>query len=154
MMKVASRFPAAGIKSAGLLFGIRALLCCGVLAFCLLAGCAHKPPKPPPQPVYPTRVITHDGIAFMVNGFRLPGTRQEFTLRFDGSKQWIELNLMRSLRFTGPADKGYRQADIVLSSGEKLQAEVFVNTIVEGETDLGYWNMPLSRIDLLDLGND
>jgi hypothetical protein len=30
----------------------------------------------------------------------------------------------------------------------------FVNTVVEGSTDLGYWNMLLSRIDRLDLGSD
>jgi hypothetical protein len=36
---------------------------------------------------------------------------------------------------------------IILPSGEKMKAEVFVNTVVEGSTDLGYWNMSFPPID-------
>jgi len=35
-----------------------------------------------------------------------------------------------------------------------MKAEVFVNTVVEGTTDLGYWNTSLSRVDRLYLGSD
>lgn len=153
-MKFRNRFPAGKARSAGVFSWIKAPLFCWVLALWLLAACAPKVAPPLPAPVYPTRVITHEGVAFMVHGFRLPGTRQEFTLRFDGSKQWMALNLMQSVRFIGSAKKGYRRAEIFLTSGERLQTEVFVNTIVEGSTDLGYWNMHLSGIDSLDLGSD
>lgn len=124
------------------------------LALWLVAACAPKAPPPTPPVLYPTQVITRDGMAFMVRNFRLPGTRQELTLRFDGSKQWMALNLVQSVRFSGPVKDRYRQAEIILTSGERMQAKVFVNTIVEGITDLGYWNMPLSRIERLDLGSD
>ena len=154
MMKVVHRFPSGKARSATMLSRLNTPLFCWVLALMLVAACAPKASPPPPAPLYPTRVITQDGMAFMVNGFRLPGTRQELTLRFDGSKQWIDLNLLQSVRFTGPVNKWYRPADIILTSGEKMQAEVYVNTIVEGSTDLGYWNMSLSRIERLDLGSD
>ena len=120
----------------------------------LVAACAPKTVPPTPVSLYPTSVITQDGMAFMVKSFRLPGTRQEVALRFDGSKQWMALNLLQSVRFRGPSQKGYRQAEIILTSGERVQAEVFVNTIVEGSTDLGYWNMPLAQVERLDLGSD
>lgn len=137
-----------------MVFRLNAPLCCWVLALSLMAACAPKALPPPPVPLYPTKVITQDGMAFMVNGFRLPGTRQELTLRFDGSKQWMDLNLLQSVRFTGPVHKWYRQAELILTSGERMQAEVFVNLVVEGNTDLGYWNMSLSKVERLDLGND
>lgn len=153
-MEVVNRFPAGRARSASMLSRLNASFFCWVLALSLVAACAPKASPPPPVPLYPTRVITQDGMAFMVNGFRLPGTRQELTLRFDGSKQWMDLNLLQSVRFTGPVHKWYRPAVIILTSGEKMQAEVFVNIVVEGNTDLGYWNMPLSKVELLDLGSD
>jgi len=99
-------------------------------------------------------VITEDGVAFMISRFRIPGTRQELTLRYDTAKQWMALNLLQRVQFSGPVKDGYRQAEITLTAGERMQAEVYVNFIVEGETDLGYWNMSLSRINRLDLGSD
>jgi hypothetical protein len=128
---------------------------CWVLALSLLAACAPRELPPPPTFTYPSRVITQDGLAFMVHRLRLPGTRQEITVREGGAKQWLPLNLLKSMRFTGPTQGGYRQAEIFLISGEKMGGEVYVvNVLVEGNTDLGYWNMPLSRVERLDLGND
>lgn len=149
-----SRFFSGQARSAGNLSWNKAPLFCWVLALWLVAACAHKAPPPPATPVYPTRVITQEGVAFMVHRFRIPGTRQEITLRYNGAKQWMDLNLLQSVRFTGPVKESYRQAEIILTSGERMQAAVFVNTIVEGNTDLGYWNMSLSKIDQLDLGSD
>ena len=48
----------------------------------------------------------------------------------------------------------YRQAEIVLLGGERFQAKVYVHILVEGNTDIGYWNMSLSKIARLDLGSD
>jgi len=126
-----------------------------VLALWLLAACAPRELPPTPTPSYPSRVITQDGLAFTVHRLRLPGTRQEITVRDGGAKQWLPLNLLLSVRFTGPTREGYRQAEIFLISGEKMRGEIcVVNVLVEGSTDLGYWNMPLSRVERLDLGRD
>jgi len=126
-----------------------------VLALWLLAACAPRVLPPPPAPVYPSRVITQDGLAFTVHRLKLPGTRQEITVRDGAAKQWLALNLLQSVRFAGPTQAGYRQAEIYLISGDKMRGEVYVvNVVVEGSTDLGYWNMPLSKIDRLDLGRD
>jgi hypothetical protein len=128
---------------------------CWVLALWLLAACAPRELPPPVVPTYPSRVITQDGLAFMVHGIRLPGTRQELALRDGGAKQWLSLNLLKSVRFIGPTQGGYRQAEIYLISGAKMQGEVYVvNVLVEGSTDLGYWNMTLTRVERLDLGSD
>lgn len=120
----------------------------------LVAACAPQTLPPPPTPLYPSKIVTTDGVAFTVHRLRLPGTRQEITLRYNDAKQWMALNLLQRVRFTSPPKDGYRQAEIILTSGERMKAEVFVNTIVEGSTDLGYWNMSLSKIDRLDLGSD
>ncbi len=58
------------------------------------------------------------------------------------------------MRFAGPVQDTYRQGDIILTGGERLQGEVYVNFLIEGTTDLGYWNMPLSRVDRLNLAFD
>lgn len=127
----------------------------GVLALWLLAACAPQVLPPPPPPVYPSRVITHDGLAYTVNRLKLPGTRQELTVRNADTKQWLPLNLLLSVRLTGPVEAGYRRAVIVLISGDRIQGEVYiVNVILEGSTDLGYWNMPLSKVERLDVGRD
>jgi hypothetical protein len=128
---------------------------CWVLALALLAACAPREVVTPPAPTYPSRVITQDGLAFMVHRLRLPGTRQELTFRDGDAKQWLSLNLLKGVRFIGPMQGGYRQAEILLVSDAKMRGEVYVvNVLLEGSTDLGYWNMPLSRVDRLDLGHD
>jgi hypothetical protein len=129
---------------------------CWLLALWLLAACAPRElPPPPAAPTYPSRVITQDGLAFMVHRLRLPGTRQKLTVRDGGTNQWLPLHLLQSLRFTGPTQGGYRPAEIVLISGEKMRGEIYVvNVLVEGSTDLGYWNMRLSQIERLYLGRD
>ena len=128
---------------------------CWVLALCLLAACAPKELPPPPDPVYPSRVITRDGLAFAVYRLRLPGTRQELTVRNGSAKEWIRLNRLQGLIFTGPAHGGYRPAEIVFISGDRMKGEIYiVNVLLEGSTDLGYWNMPLSKVERLDVGRD
>jgi hypothetical protein len=70
------------------------------------------------------------------------------------AKQWLPLNLIQTVSFSGALKERYRPAEIMLISGEKFKGEVFVGTLVEGVTDLGYWNMPFERVERLDLGTD
>jgi hypothetical protein len=124
-----------------------------LLILLALAACAPQAP-PPPIPTWPSRVVSQDGLAFWVKGHRLPGTRQEFRVREGGTTQWLSLSLIQTMRFTGPVVEQYRPGEIMLLSGEKLHGEVFVGTLIQGYTELGYWNMPLSRVDRLDMGTE
>ncbi|MHB8066429.1 MAG: hypothetical protein ACYDIC_00865 [Desulfobaccales bacterium] len=154
-MKIKHLFPLRKVGAGRFLSRITAPALCGVLALWLLAACAPRELPPTPRPVYPSRVVTQDGLAYTVQRLKLPGTRQELTVRNGGAKQWLPLNLLQGVRFTAPFEAGYRQADIFLISGDRLQGEVYVvNVILEGSTDLGYWNMPLSKVERLDLGRD
>ena len=154
MMNNAHRFVGGKVKNTAALSRIPALFCYGLLALWMVAACSPKVAPPPPIPTYPTRVITEDGMAYAVSGFKLPGTRQELTLRVDDARQWIPLDQIQSVRFSGPVRHNYRQAEIVLLGGERFQAKVYVHILVEGNTDIGYWNMSLSKIARLDLGSD
>lgn len=66
----------------------------------------------------------------------------------------MPLEHVSAVRFTGPIQDTYRQAVITLTSGERLQGEVYVNFLLEGATDLGYWNMPMSKVERLNLAFD
>lgn len=128
------------------------LLCLGVLALGLAFGCA---PEVTPTPLtWPSVVVTEDRQAFYVSGLQIPGTRQELRLRDGDANLWLPLPLVQSLQFTGPAKEGYRPAKIVLTTGGSLQMEVFVNHLLEGRTDLGYWNMPFSQVSRLEMGTE
>jgi hypothetical protein len=137
-------------------FGLRALALLAVVAGGLLALAACNPQalKPPPLPVSPSVVFTQDGVAFYVKGLRIPGTRQELRLREGGTLTWVPLEQVSAVRFSGPVRDTYRQAVITLTGGERLQGEVYVNFLIEGTTDLGYWNMPMSKVASLNLAFD
>ena len=119
-----------------------------------LSACNPQALKPPPPEVSPSMVITQDGMAFYVKGLRIPGTRQELRLREGGTLTWVPLEQVSGVRFTGPVYDTYRQAVITLTGGERLQGEVYVNFLIEGTTDLGYWNMPMSKVASLNLAFD
>jgi hypothetical protein len=123
----------------------------GLLA---LSACNPQANKLPPPEVSPSVVVTQDGTTFYVKGLRIPGTRQELRLRQSGTLTWIPLEQVSAVRFAGPVQDTYRQGDIILTGGERLQGEVYVNFLIEGTTDLGYWNMPLSKVDRLNLAFD
>jgi hypothetical protein len=144
------------MKARRILVGMRALAVLAVFAGCLLAlpACNPQAKKPPPPPVSPSMVVTKDGMAFFVKKLRIPGTRQELRLREGGTLTWVPLEQVSAVRFTGPVQDTYRQAVITLTSGERLQGEVHVNFLLEGATDLGYWNMPLSKVESLNLAFD
>lgn len=130
-------------------WGCLLILWVGLL--CLAASCA-KPPPPPPPVTWPSVVVTEDGITFYVNRLRLPGTRQEFRVREGEGNIWIPLKIIRAVRFTGPEVDRYRPAQITFIAGETTRGELFVDTLMEGRTDVGYWNIHLSRVKRLDLG--
>lgn len=143
------------MKAYRILAGLRALALVAALAACLLAGpgCAPQPKTPPPEP-NPSEVVTRDGIAYYVKGLRIPGTRQELRLRQGGTLTWVPLEQVSIVRFTGPIHDSYRPAIIYLTGGEKLQGDIYVDFLIEGTTDLGYWNMPLRKVESLKLGFD
>ena len=144
------------MKACRMLAGLRALARLAVFAGCLLAVSACNPQalKPPPPPVSPSMVVTQDGMAFYVKGLRIPGTRQELRLREGGTLTWVPLEQVSAVRFSGPVQDTYRQAVITLTGGERLQGEVYVNFLIEGTTDLGYWNMPMRKVESLNLAFD
>jgi len=123
-----------------------------LLAF-FLGACAEKQvPPPPPTPTWPSIVTSDEGVQYFVSGLRIPGTRQEFRTRKGEANLWISLSQISGIRFTTPVFEDYRAAEIVLVSGEILRVEVEANQILEGRTESGYWNMPLSKISSLELG--
>jgi hypothetical protein len=144
------------MKACRILAGLRALAMLAVFAGSLLAlsACNPNAAKPPPPEVSPSVVITRDGVAFYVKGLRIPGTRQELRLKEGGTLTWVPLEQVSAVRFTGPVRDTYRQADIILTGGERIQGEVYVNFLLEGTTDLGYWNMPMSKVERLNLAFD
>jgi hypothetical protein len=137
------------------LAGLKVLVRLVVLAACLLplSACAPNPKPPPPEP-QASVVVTRDGTAFYVKGVRIPGTRQELRLKESGTLTWIPLEQVMGVWFTGPERDTYRPAIILLTGGEQLQGEVYVNFLIEGTTDLGYWNMPMSKVASLNLAFD
>ena len=124
-----------------------------VLALLAVGACA---PLPPPSPTIktPSKVISEEGMEYFVYGLRLPGTSQDFKMRQDGALIWLSLSIIRYLRLSGPEVDNYRQAEVVLTSGEKLRGEAFVGQLIEGTTDVGYWNMSLKKVRNLGMGEE
>ena len=127
-------------------------LCAGWL---LVWACApYTPPLPPPE-TYPSRVVTTAGVAFQVTKLKLPGTRQELHVKLGNASQWIPLAQMANLRFTGPAlPDGFRPVIITMAEGGSIRGEVYADVLLEGQTDIGYWNTSLLKVDRVDFGKD
>jgi len=123
-----------------------------LIAALTFAACAPQQTPPPAPLATPSKVITEEGIEFYVWGLKLPGTNQILRLRAGGALTWLPLNIVGVVGFSGPATDGFRQADINLISGEKVHGELYVGHLIEGDTDLGYWNMPLERVRILSMG--
>ena len=126
------------MKVCRILAGLRALALVAVVAGCLMAlpACNPQANKLPPPPVSPSMVVTQDGMAYYVKGLRIPGTRQELRLREGGTLTWVPLEQVSAVQFSGPVQDTYRQADIILTGGERLQGEAYVNFLIEGTTDV------------------
>jgi hypothetical protein len=135
---------------------VRNLAVLASLAGCLLAAAACNPEivKPPPSPAAPSVVLTRDGMAFYVKNLRIPGTRQELRLKEGGTTTWVPLEQVSAVRLFGPIHGAYRQAIIILTGGEEIQGELYINFLIEGTTDLGYWNMPMRKVERLQLAFD
>lgn len=115
-----------------------------------VAACASPPaPIPPPQP---SELTTKDGYVYFVTGLRMPGTSQDLRLQQDGAKTWIPLSLVQEVRFTGPTRDRYRPAVIILTSGEQVKGDLFVDFLLAGTTDLGYWNIRMDQVERLVRG--
>ena len=130
-------------------------LCSLILAAALLTASSCGPP-PPPTPTIktPSKVITEAGIEFYVWRLKLPGSSQELKLKQAGATTWVPISVIQVITFTGPETDRYRPADIWLTSGERLQGDLFVDLIIEGTTDLGYWNMSLAKVRQIGLGEE
>ncbi len=136
--------------SGGAVRRVIALLCL-LPALLMLAGCYPEPPVTPP-PTTPTKVIAESGIEYLVYSIKLPGTLQELKLRQGDAFTWIPLAIIGYVRFTGPEVDGYRPAEIMLSAGEKFRGELYSGQLIEGKTDIGYWNMPLKDVRAMSMG--
>ncbi|MFA5112021.1 MAG: hypothetical protein WC443_11485 [Desulfobaccales bacterium] len=119
----------------------------------LMPACAPKV-KTPPGPTWPSEVTSREGMTFYVTGLRIPGTSQEIKIREGGSDIWLPLNQLVGIRFYGPVKDSYRQGQIVLTGGEIIKGELFVDFLIEGTTDLGYWNIPMSKVERLEVGTE
>lgn len=117
------------------------------------SSCGPPPPKPPPLKI-PSKVITEGGVEFYVYGLKLPGTSQELKLKQAGATTWVPLSIIQYVMFTGPEFDRYRPANLVLTSGDKLQGDLFSDQLIEGTTDVGYWNITLRDVRQLGLGED
>lgn len=125
------------------------------LAAALLTASSCGPP-PPSKPItkIPSAVLTEGGLQFYVYGFKLPGTNQDLRLKQTGATTWVPLSIVQYVIFTGPELDRYRPARIGLTAGDKLEGDLFVDQIVEGTTDVGYWNIQLRDVKQLNLGED
>ena len=133
---------------------LTALLSLFLAAALLAAAACSPPPKPTPLPRIPSKVVTEAGIEYAVFGLKLPGTSQELKLKAGGTTTWVPLAIMQVLTFSGPEDDRFRPVDIVLTSGEKLKGDLFVGQIIEGTTDLGYWNTSLGKVRQIGFGEE
>jgi hypothetical protein len=122
--------------------------------YCLLlsAGC-HKLQMVPPV-TFPSVVTTRAGLAYYVRGLRLPGTMQELKLKEGDTLTWVPLKQVSVVRFTKQVRNNYRPAIIYLTSAGHLQGDVFVDFLIEGTTDMGYWNMSMRDVESLEMGTD
>jgi hypothetical protein len=126
------------------------------LAMVLMAATACTPPLPkaPPPIRIPSRVITEGGYEFFVYGLKLPGSIQELKLKKDETLTWLSLSIIQFIAFTGPEADRFRPANIMLIGGERLQGELFVDQIIEGTTDLGYWNTQMGNVRQISMGEE
>jgi hypothetical protein len=124
------------------------------LLLIMVGSCAPREVALPAPEILPSRVVTSEGMRYEIWNLRIPGTKQEFKLKSAGTTTWIPLSEVANIRFSGPILEQYRPARIFLIKGGRLEGELLVNFILEGTSDQGYWNMPMNKVEALDLGSD
>ena len=125
-----------------------------VAVLLVVAACAPLAPPPPPTPKIPSKVISEGGMRFLVYGLKFPGTSQDFKMREGGALFWLPLSIVQGVQLSGPELDNYRQAEVVLTSGERFRGELFVGQLIEGTTDVGYWNLSLKEVRSLVMGEE
>lgn len=121
----------------------------------ILAGaCGPREIVVPAPEVLPSRVLTSEGMRFEVLNLRIPGTKQDLKMKIAGTTNWIPLSEVANIRFTGPQTEQYRPAMVFLVRGGRLEGEVFVDFILEGQSDQGYWNISMTQVEAVDFGTD
>jgi hypothetical protein len=125
-----------------------------VVVLLAVAACTPQAPPPPLTPKIPSKVISESGMQFLVYGLKLPGTSQDFKMREEGALIWLPLSIVQNVRLSGPELDNYRQAEVVLISGESFRGELFVGQLIEGTTDVGYWNLSLKEVRSLVMGTE
>jgi hypothetical protein len=123
-----------------------------VVVLLAVAACAPQAPPSPPTAKIPSKVISEAGMAFLVYGLKFPGTSQDFKMREGEALIWLPLSIVQNVRLSGPELDNYRQAEVVLTSGERFRGELFVGQLIEGTTDVGYWNLSLKEVRSLVMG--
>jgi hypothetical protein len=128
------------------------VLLLAVLALLASLACRRHRYEPlPPMPI-PSMVLTTEGVVYYVYDLRIPGTIQEFEVKKGGGTTWVPLDLISNVRFSGPTQEGTRPVRISLDQGERVEGLMLTDMLLEGTTDIGYWNMPLKKIDTIDWG--
>ncbi|OGR08321.1 MAG: hypothetical protein A3K23_00905 [Desulfobacca sp. RBG_16_58_9] len=125
-----------------------------VAVLLVVAACAPQVPPPPPTNKIPSKVISEGGMRFLVYGLKFPGTSQDFKMREGEALFWLPLSIVQGVRLSGPELDNYRQAEVVLTSGERFRGELFVGQLIEGTTDVGYWNLSLKEVRSLVMGEE
>jgi hypothetical protein len=119
----------------------------------LLAAAACAPVTPvPPTFKTPSKVISEAGMEYFVYSLKFPGTSQDLKMRVRDSLIWLPLSSVLYLQFFGPELDNYRQVEVVLTTGEKVKGEVYVGQLIEGSTDVGYWNISLKDVRQVAMG--
>jgi hypothetical protein len=125
-----------------------------VAVLLVVAACAPLAPPPPPTTKIPSKVISEGGMRFLVYGLKFPGTSQDLKMREGGALFWLPLSIVQGVQLSGPELDNYRQAEVVLTSGERFRGELFVGQLIEGTTDVGYWNLSLKEVRSLVMGEE
>lgn len=123
---------------------------CLLLVLC--GGCTREIVIPAPE-IWPSRVTTSEGMRFEVWNLKIPGTKQDLKLKTAGTTTWISLSEVANIRLSGPIVDQYRSARIFLLKGGRLEGELFVDFILEGNSDQGYWNILMHQVEAVDFGS-
>ncbi len=133
---------------------VAALLVAFACGFLVWTGCARWR-MPASTPVtFPSVVTSQGGTAFSVTGLRIPGTMQELRFKQGNGLTWVPLKQVSVVRFTGPACGSYRPAILFLTGGDRLRGDLFVDFLIEGTTDQGYWNISMREVQSLEMGTE